>query len=295
MTYISDINPSTPSGQDLVLNGDNEIRALKTDIKNTIGGLDAPVYEDAGSDGTGGSTPLKATTISSWEARIAALEAQASSPSGTSVPVGGIMVWHGALGTIPTGWKQCNGARYEYTLPAGGKAQIVTPDLRGRTIFAPGATDGPTQGQGLAPYWINIGFGPALSANTGSSGAHTHTTTTPGHALTNDQIASHSHGMFADETPSVSGSDPGKVGFLQYATNGLTNPNGGNAYRIQPSSGGGTSPATVGVVSASGKNLAHTHPNSTSSSNGAHTHAYSVTPSYLCLYYIMYVADGVPV
>lgn len=285
---ISDIDPSTPTGQDLVLNGDNQIRALKNDIKSTLGGLNAPVYEDADSAGAGGATLLSAATMSSWEARIAALESLSSSPSGTSVPVGGILIWHGASNTIPTGWKVCNGTTYQYTLPGGGTAQITTPDLRGRFICGPDAADGPVQGFGRTPNWDNIGFGPQVLQKTGFAGTHTHTVSTNNHTLQPADIPAHAHAMFVNSQ--VGAVD--RVGFLEYAAVALSGA-GDASYDMSAVSG---NPApTLGSTGATGSGNAHNHGTSTSSSTGSHEHDIDVAPPYLSLYYIMYVADGTPV
>jgi microcystin-dependent protein len=298
MTYISDINPASPSGDDLLLNGDDQIRALKADLKNTLGGLNGPVREDADTSGVGGSTLVTAATMSSWEARIKALEAGGgggTAPATGSIPVGGIMVWYGDVNTIPTGWKQCNGASYTYTPVGGGSATIQTPDLRGRAIFGPGATNSPGWNVGSTPNWaLLFGTIPYIPATTGDSPAHTHTTSTPGTALSVAQLPNHTHAMFSDENISISGSDPAKVGFLQYASNELTNPSGSQAYSIAASSGGGATAPTAGIVGATGSGSTHTHPNATSGASGVHSHGVGVNPPYLGLYHIMYVADGVP-
>jgi len=279
---ISDIDPNTPSGQDQVLNGDNQIRDLKADIVESLGGLDGPVYEDSDSSGSGGTTPVTAATMSSWEARINALEAQGSSPAGTSIPVGGIMIWHGDLATIPTGFRQCNGGSYRYTLPGGGTAVIATPDLRGRFVVGPGATNGPTWNFGLAPYWVTGSYGPQLNRETATAGNHNHTTVTPGTALTTSQIPSHYHGIFGNTD---SGSDLSNL----FQAAARTSTTGG--YTIRTASG----TAQYGATSTAGSGASHTHPNSVSSTAGSHTHIGDSTPPYLGLYYIMYVADGVPV
>jgi microcystin-dependent protein len=296
MTYISDINPTTPSGDDLLLNGDDQIRALKSDLKNTLGGLNGPVREDADTSGVGGATLVTAATMSSWEARIKALESGGGggAPATGSIPVGGIMVWYGNVGTIPTGWKQCNGASYTYSLVGGGSATIQTPDLRGRLIYGPGAADGPVWNGGVAPFWANYGFGPSLVLNSADAGSHSHTTSTPGASLSLAQLPAHGHVLFSDEDITISGSDPAKVGFLQYASNEMTNPSGSKAYSIAASSGNGAAVPTVGSTGATGSGSTHTHPGATSGSAGTHNHAIGITQPYLGLYHIMYVADGVP-
>lgn len=282
MTYISDINTATPSGDDLLLNGDDQIRALKADLKNTLGGLNGPVKQDADTSGAGGSTLVTAATMSSWEARIKALEqggGGGTAPATGSIPVGGIMVWYGDAGTIPTGWKQCNGASYRYTPVGGGSATIQTPDLRGRAVIGPGATNGPVWNQSSSFNWSASGFGPAIFNVSDSQGAHTHTTSTPGQALTTAQMPSHFHAILDDAD---AGSDVTNL-FQSVSRTGST-------YTMRA----GDAAATLGATGTSGSGATHTHPNATSGSSGAHTHQVQTAPPYLGLYHIMYVADGVP-
>jgi microcystin-dependent protein len=284
MTYIKDITPASPSGDDLLLNGDDQIRALKADIKNTLGGLGGAVREDADTSGVGGTTLVTHTTMSSWEARIKALEAGggAGAPATGSIPVGGIMVWYGNVGTIPAGWKQCNGASYTYSLVGGGSATIQTPDLRGRVITGPGATNAPAWNYGSTPNWLLLaGTIPYVDSTTVSAGAHTHQVASANHTLTSDQLPLHSHYMFTDSIGTVD------TDFLSSVASTRGDP---GDYDMAKGSGtinkgiSGTQTHTP---------LAHNHGTSTSTSSGAHTHTVGVNMPYLGLYHIMYVADGV--
>ena len=82
-----------------------------------------------------------------------------SSASGT-VPVGGIIMWSGSTGSIPTGWSLCNGAN-------------GTPNLQDRFI-------------------VGAGSGYAVAATGGSANAvvvsHTHGITDPGHNHTVETV-----------------------------------------------------------------------------------------------------------
>jgi len=280
MTYIKDIQPGTPTGQDLVAQGDEQFNALKADVKNTLGGLDGPVYEDADIAGDNGSTLLSARIMSSWEARIKALEALATSPDGTSIPVGGIAIWYGTAATIPVGWAKCDGGTHQYRDGNGVLRTITTPDLRGRFVLNPDWT-GLSQGQtGGLRYTAG-----EQNRNTENAGAHTHSVATPGHTLTSGQMPRHGHGMFGGSA-SISGSNPTPVGFLEYAAVKLTNSNGPFAYTIVKTT---TSPGN-GATSIAGADQAHTHPTTNSSSAGNHSHSFNATQPFCCLYYICYVA-----
>lgn len=82
------------------------------------------------------------------------------------VPQGGIIMWSGAVASIPTGWALCDGSN-------------GTPDLRERFIVGAGG-DNPTVG-------VNGGFGG--SYNPGNTGGLN------GVALTVAQMPSHNHSM----------------------------------------------------------------------------------------------------
>jgi hypothetical protein len=104
--------------------------------------------------------------------------------SGTTFPAGGIIIWSGAIGAVPSGWYLCDGTN-------------GTPDLRNRFIVGAGST-----------Y--------SVGANGGSADAitvtHTHTATT----TTTDTGHTHSIGTSA-QTGIVQGG-----GLSGYSTSGGT-------------------------------------------------------------------------
>ncbi len=73
-----------------------------------------------------------------------------------AVPSGGIILWSGSTGSIPTGWFLCNGSN-------------STPDLRSRFVVGAGST-----------YAVNATGGSADAITVSHS--HTATVTDPGHA-----------------------------------------------------------------------------------------------------------------
>ena len=276
---IKDITPGTPTGQDLVLNGDDQIRQLKTDVLDTFPEMAGPPYEDADSNGAGCTLPVTNTTMSSWEARIAALEAVSSGPTGTSIPVGGIIVWYGTLASIPLGFKQCNGVTYNYTDGNQQTQQITVPDLRGRFIVGPDGAGGPVQGATGGVDWTTgqVGILTLLG------GVHSHTTSTPGKSLEEGHLPEHSHAMFAP----VAGVT--QVGLLETCARSSDDFN----YNIKSA---GFDTATEGLTNSIGNDPAtpHTHPSTTSSEDQGHAHLADVTPPFGAFYYICYVADGTP-
>jgi microcystin-dependent protein len=92
-----------------------------------------------------------------------------SSIQTTSVPIGAVAIWSGAIASIPTGWQICNGTN-------------GTPDLRDRFVvgagssYAMSATGGFTSttllGPNLPPHTHTT------SASLEPAGSHSHTVTT---------------------------------------------------------------------------------------------------------------------
>lgn len=159
--YINALDPNLPSATDGLVEADDHIRTIKRCIKNTFPNLDAPV------------------TLTSAQLNSA-------------IPIGGIMMWSGAVNTIPTGWHLCDGTTVARSDAAGN---IVCPDLRDRFVIGAGNT--------LAPG--AIGGSVALSVNTAAGGSHTHAAwtdiqgvhahggATAGHALTGTENGPHTH------------------------------------------------------------------------------------------------------
>ena len=284
---ISDINESTPSGQDLVLNGDNEIRQLKSDVKSTLGGLNAPVYQDATSGGTGGSTLLSSQTMSSWEARIKQLEGAVGGgdPEGSTViPTGSIIIWHGPANTIPLGWRVCDGTTYQYTDGNGQQQSITTPDLRGRFPMGPD-WDSTTQGQtGGLRYTAN-----EQVRDTSAVAGHTHVTSTQPHALKLSEIPGHGHGMFTTQTTQGDSGVPS--GFARLAYFG-DNVGSNRSYKMQASNlttGVGVTSLVGGDPAGSTTAGAHIHGKATSETGDSHNHQFNATQPFVALYFLCYI------
>lgn len=73
-----------------------------------------------------GELCLSTTTGQLW-AKINSSTVTEITSTGTNVPVGGIILWSGAVSNIPTGWALCDGTN-------------GTPDLRGRFVVGAGGT-----------------------------------------------------------------------------------------------------------------------------------------------------------
>ena len=287
MPDISDLNPATPTGQNLVRDGDNEIQQIKSALVTDFGGINAPVYQDADTSGNGGSTPVTAATMSSWEARIQALESVATSPDGTSIPVGGILLWDSSImGAIPVGFKVCDGTRYQYTDGNGQSQFIQTPDLRGRFPVGSGITAGGAPlnpgTEGGVDFNENFLGLPAIKLATVAAGSHAHKVPGTVHALSISEMPQHGHAMYSNETSNVT-----LASLLQSVARRRT-------ATEDYSMSSGTVSASVGATGASGGSQGHSHPEANSDTKGNHTHDYYPTPPYRGLEFICYVADGVP-
>jgi microcystin-dependent protein len=84
-----------------------------------------------------------------------------------AMPVGGIIMWSGAVSSVPTGWRLCDGT--------GG-----TPDLRSRFVVGAGSTYNPGNTGGASTVALTAGQLPghthaAGTLSAASGGAHTHT------------------------------------------------------------------------------------------------------------------------
>lgn len=76
-------------------------------------------------------------------------------------PVGGIILWSGAVATIPAGWALCNGAN-------------GTPDLRSKFVVGAGSTYSVGAGGGSTHITEVPKHSHSFSGNTGNAGSHTH-------------------------------------------------------------------------------------------------------------------------
>ena len=98
-------------------------------------------------------------TIATYDNLYGAIATIPATPA-SAVPTGCIMLWSGAIGSIPSGWYLCNGSN-------------GTPDLRNKFIVGAGST-----------YAVNDTGGSADAVVV--SHTHTATVTDPGHLHTED-------------------------------------------------------------------------------------------------------------
>ena len=139
----------------------NAIRELMAQLKDQQTGSDADNFVVGGAFTCTGAAVFSSTVALGATATATTQSAGDNSTkvattayvSNNSIPSGGIIIWSGSSGSIPSGWYLCNGAN-------------GTPDLRNRFVVGAGST-----------Y--------AVGATGGSADAivvsHTHTISDPGH------------------------------------------------------------------------------------------------------------------
>ena len=131
-----------------------------------------------------------------------------------ATPLGGIIMWSGALNAIPAGWALCNG-------------QNGTPDLQERFVVGAGSADN-TSVAGTAQYAVNAKGGEnsvTLSESTIPSHRHSGYTSTDG---------AHSH--TGQENARADNDDNDGIGYYIGGRGGSFNNNGGNGYILSTGS-----------------------------------------------------------
>lgn len=224
----------------------------RVELRNTKGTLER--FLQRSGDTLAGNLNLGGYTVDSG-----ALGSGITGVPALAYSVGMIMLWSGSAGSIPTGWKLCNGAN-------------STPDLRGRFIVGAGGTYNPGDTGGAA----------TASITTSSEGAHDHSGATGSVTLTEAEMPAHNHRIYgwqgsgsgsADQNKQLGVSGVGLAASYSPGTStlGYVDTNGSGAEYTENTGGGG----------------AHSH---TVSSVAAHSHTATVDtlPPYYALCYIMY-------
>lgn len=144
-TYINQLVVTNPDPFDPKGQGDDHIRLIKRTLKQTFPSITGPVY--------------------ATQDHINAI----TSPGALAFP-GMIVMWSGAITSIPAGWKLCNGVG---TISTGA----AVPNLVDRFIIGSATNSG-------GSYNVN---------STGGSTSHIHDVLVAGHVLTEAQIPAHRH------------------------------------------------------------------------------------------------------
>ncbi|WP_336984963.1 hypothetical protein [Asaia sp. HN128] len=307
-TYISDLVPSNPAHTDGVNQADSHMRLIKATLKATFPNIAGAVTAShtvlntvADAFATAGSLVLSGTTALTLSnssgnlgvsGRVAATGLDTTGSitlAGVSVgaflvPSGGIIAWSGAIAAIPAGWVICDGNN-------------GTPDLRGRFIIGAGGSYAPYNTGGAAASLSDVqgahthggytGAAGAFSASvsTDAQGGHGHGGNTLQHALTNDEIPSHSHQQAVSASAQIVTSTSG-------TTSLLTSINGNSAIQGPYTGGAGAGAAHTHGISTDGQHThnvaisqaAHSH---SIAQDGAHQHTVPTMPPYFALCFIM--------
>jgi microcystin-dependent protein len=250
-SYLSDLNVSYPAPTDLLGQGDDHIRLIKSVLKATFPNITGPV--------TATEAQLNSTEVTVTVA---------------GVPFGLITAWYGSAGAVPDGWAVCDGST---VAKSDGSGNITVPDLRDQVIIGAGAlaTTGNPFGDATSSATSSAG-GAHSHATTAGEGGHIHSgVTIAGHALSISEIPAHTH-----TTPC--GTSEGDT-----STNFTNGGNSAGAAVSTSSVGGGDSHAHDMAWPATPDGT-HTH---TTDTAAAHTHGVTVSTYQpaLALHFIMKV------
>lgn len=177
------------------------------------------------------------------------------------LPYGSIIMWHGNLGQIPSGWTLCDGAN-------------STPDLRDRFIIGAGSTGYKLPG--------TTGGSTVVNGGTSVEGAHDHSVSVNSHTLTSSEVPAHSHtfddlyGLNDDASPACLDRYGNRLEYFSpWGSDG--DADSGNpvyrAWRTDAEGGGGAH--------------SHTAPNTSTEADHEHSVSISHMPPYYALCFIM--------
>lgn len=251
-TYIHQLDASNPAAPDLLADTDNHLRMIKSTLKTTFPNIQGVV--------TSSHNDLNRT-----------------------VPIGGIILWSGAVAQIPSGWVLCSGQTG--LTRTDGNGTINAPDLRNKFVVGAGGSDyavGATGGNVQLTGTTDSKGGHTHTAATGYAGGHNHGGATGGWALTVEQMPPHTHALYVSPKDSVSPTGSAVARGAAIAGTQM-------AYGFVGHNGGDVNVNTVPHDHPLTAEPDHTHEVSVSSV-ADHYHAVTVTdgrPPYYALAYIM--------
>ncbi len=124
-------------------------------------GSQPPISDSVTSPDSGVYASSRAVKLAYDRAEAAAVtatdaEAKAMAAAATAFPAGGIIMWSGAAGAVPTGWALCDGSK-------------GTPNLRDRFVIGAGSSYAPGATGGAATHSHTASAGATAAANQWSS------------------------------------------------------------------------------------------------------------------------------
>jgi hypothetical protein len=142
----------------------NAIRELMAQLKDMQSGTDGDGFTVGGAFTCSGAAVFSSTVTAPTPTTgdNSTKVATTAFVQGAGIPSGGIIIWSGSSGAIPSGWYLCNGAN-------------GTPDLRNRFIVGAGSTYAVGATGGSAD---SIVVAHTHTGTTNSSGTHDHTSDT---------------------------------------------------------------------------------------------------------------------
>ena len=175
------------------------------------------------------------------------------------VPLGGIVIWSGAIVDIPDNWQICDGTN-------------STPDLRNRFVVGAGDTYAVTDTGGAAS--MDLEHSHTLTSPTASDGAHTHT-------QANATGGSHTHTISANTNNE--NTTAGSCQFIDVTP---------AQYQHTHSTGGGNTDAATHEHTnpTTGSDGAHTHTIADTGTDNQLSATQSNLPAYYALAYIQRMA-----
>ncbi len=252
--YIAQLDTATPPGSAFISTADETFRTIKTAVKSSFPSVNGAVtlthtqINALPTDITSAQTALKNTLDPHGYTSIAGAAAA------TVVPKGGIIMWAPSVGSIPSGWRLCDGGTYN---------GVVTPDLRSRFVMCE-----PTGFSGTRAVAESI---------TIAGGGHTHTVTVDGTGLTVSNLPDHQHALAVRESPAADNQPSNSTGIIDRIGNDGTS-------TLHP----GEVLTNVDGGSGSSTGSPHTHTATTGSTTHSHT-ATGILPAHYILAFICYV------
>ena len=192
-TYINQLVQTNPLGSDPLADADGHLRLIKSVLK---------------------------TTFPNITGAVTATQGQINAP----FPAGGIIMWSGSTGSIPSGWLLCDGNN-------------GTPNLRDRFVIGAGSTYAVGATGGSATTTLEVANLPSHTHTLSTDGAHSHSITDPGHTHTVSIKYDSSKG-FIDESEGAY--NPGSLS-TGSATTGISINSAGAHTHTVGSTGSGTS------------------------------------------------------